>query len=530
MKFASALFTSHAMKSVPYISLTFCFLFLSNLHAQLSMPAIFGDNMPLQADRDIPFWGEAAPNAEVTVSFINAKGKVEESETVTSGTDGSWMLELDDLDDGDTGVVKVESSTGDILEFSNVIVGDVWIASGQSNMQWQLRRTDNPEEAIAAADFPEIRLFMVSRIPSLTPIEEVNTDGGWVVCSPETISEYSGVAYYFARYLNEKLDRPIGLICTYWGGTRAEAWTPEERLRTLPLLDQYYENYKDAVENKDQLLAEWEAEVAAWEAAGSEGRRPRRPGDFEDRHAPSALYNSMLHPLIPYAIKGAIWYQGESNAGRHVSYRTLFPAMIDSWRDLWGQGDFPFLYVELANFLEPQVDPVQAPNAWGWIRHAQQHALQMPKTAVATAIDVGMADDIHPTDKETVGERLAMAALNVAYGKRGYHSAKFSSAKKYGNRFIIRVKNAYQGLEVRDDSKRLPFAVKDSEGNYHWAEAKIAGRDIEVHSPDVEDPVAVYYAWANNPVIEVYNSQGLPLLPFRTDFDAEWEAVKELYD
>lgn len=474
--------------------------------ADLDLSAIFGDNMALQAEAPIQFWGQSDPGSEVTVTFEKAEGGSLASAATKANDAGEWALALDPLPMATRGRVTVHNSAGDSRTFPNVITADVWLASGQSNMEWSLRRADGGPEAAAQADYPDIRLFKVERNASPDPTGEIVTKAGWVVCQPDNADQYSAVGFYFARELNQTLQRPVGLICSYWGGTRAESWTPEATLASLTKSEPEPEQLRTAAPNVDENTAD----------ARPAKPKTHNPKESKPQSTPGSLYNGMIHPLIPYTLEGVIWYQGEANRADYVSYRTLFPAMIQSWREEWGQGSFPFVYVELANFKAPQQQPIEGD--WAWIRDAQRRALEIPDVYVATAFDVGDADDIHPGDKETVGRRLALTVLENFYDDpRGASSAQVAEIRREGNRFVVKVDNAYDGLVVKEPGKRLPFAIKDQDGNSHWATAEIAGDTITIWNDAIETPAEAYYAWASNPYVGVYNSKGLPLLAFSSE-------------
>jgi sialate O-acetylesterase len=396
-------------------------------------------------------------------------------------------------------------------------------------MQWPVSRSKNAEAEIAAANFPGIRLFSVERTVSGEPLD--GCKGAWLVCTPETVKEFSAVGYYFGRRVHEVLGVPVGLINSSWGGTPAEAWTSrpslESKAQLQPILarwDDLVANYATARADYDKSLAEWEKAAAAAKANGqSEPKRPTEPLGPDHPHRASGLYNGMIHPLIPYGVGGAIWYQGESNAGRAYQYRTLFPTMIEDWRKNWGRGDFPFLFVQLANFMQWKPDPSEG-SAWAELREAQTKTLALPNTGMAVIIDLGEADDIHPTNKQDVGSRLAQSAWKVAFGMDNavdqgpmYHSMRVDGA-------TIRVKltDTDGGLIALGGGPVQGFAIAGPDRKFYWADARIEGDEVIVSSPGVSSPVAVRYAWADNPRCNLYNGAGLPACPFRTD---DWPGV-----
>jgi len=449
--------------------------------ADVKLPAIFGDNMCLQQGRDLPVWGWADPGEEVTVTIGSA------SQKATAGEDGRWKVKLEPVET--YGPVEVKVSGKNEILIKNVIVGDVWICSGQSNMEWPVAASNNPQEEIANANYPKIRIFKVMRKTALEP--QTDVVGQWVECSPQTIADKSAVGYFFGRELHQRLDnRPIGLINTSWGGTIAEAWTSAETLQAEPeykaILDRAAALNSDSVKN---------------------GNNPNRA---------SVLYNAMIAPLIPYAIRGAIWYQGESNASRAYQYRTLMPDMIGDWRKQWGQGDFPFFMVQLANFMKKEEAPTES--AWAELREAQLlTAEETPHVGMAVIIDIGEANDIHPRNKQDVGKRLAISAMNIAYGKDLVHKGPtYQSLERKGGKIRLNFHNTGSGLVAKGD-KLTGFAVCGKDMTWHWADATIDGTSVIVSSKEVPEPFAVRYGWANNPDCNLYNAEGLPASPFRTD-------------
>lgn len=484
--------------------------------ADVKLPAIFGDNMVLQAGQKVPVWGTAEPGEDVEVRV--SVTKVEEGQDAATAEEttqtqrtkaddkGAWKVELAPLKATDEAVGFVVTGKNKVT-LENVIVGDVWVCSGQSNMEWPVKLANDPEKEIAEAKFPTIRLFTVEKkVSSEKPAEDVV--GKWVVCSPETISEFSAVGYFFGREIQAATGEPVGLIDTTWGGTPAEAWTSREKL--------------EADDTFKPILDRWK-ELDEKFAAGDAQKPPR--GEVlgpNHQHHPAGLYNAMVAPLIPYAIKGAIWYQGESNAGRAYQYRTLFPAMITDWRERWGQ-DFPFFWVQLANFMERKDQPVDS--AWAELREAQSRTLSLPKTGQAVIIDIGEANDIHPRNKQDVGKRLALAALKVAYGKEDvvFSGPTLKEAKFEDGKAVLTFENVGEGLKAKDGEVK-GFAVAGDDRVFKWAKAEIDGDKVVVSSPDVPKPTAVRYAWADNPEATLYNSEDLPASPFRTD---EWPGVTE---
>ena len=506
---------------VTVLSLSLSLLFFTALpaDADVNLPAVISDNMVLQQGTKVPIWGMAEPGERVTVTLG------EQRVTATADSKGRWIIKLEPLDvDGPFEITVTGNNT---ITLHNVLIGEVWVCSGQSNMQWPVSRSANAEQEIAKSDYPRIRLFTVKRTVADQPLQD--TEGHWVACGPETVKSFSAVGYFFGRYLHKELDTPVGLIHSSWGGTPAEAWTSQSTLESepefKPILDRWEEilaNYPQEKEKYQQRLAQWEQEVENAKNEGKpEPRKPWPPLGPDHPHRPASLYNGMIAPLIPYAIKGIIWYQGESNAGRAYQYRALFPAMVHNWRRSWGQSDFPFLFVQLANFNATKFQWTEG--AWAELREAQLMTLTLPKTAMAVAIDIGEADDIHPKNKQDVGHRLGLAALAIAYGRDVVYSGPiYESMTVESDRVRLRFKHIGEGLVTQNGEQLKGFAIAGSDQKFVSAEANINGDTVVVWSDQVPKPVAVRYAWADNPACNLYNKTNLPASPFRTD---DWPGV-----
>ncbi len=397
-------------------------------------------------------------------------------------------------------------------------------------MAMSVSRSNDPDLESLSAHHPSLRLFYVPRITADTPQQDTKAD--WTETTPETVKEFSAVGYFFARQLHQTLGVPVGIICTSWGGTPAEAWTRREALEAKdnlkPLLERWDKQVAEfdldkAKTQHQAAIAKWKEAAAKAKAAGkTPPRQPRFNNPLESPHRPASLYNGMIAPLVPYAIKGAIWYQGESNASRAYQYRTIFPNMIQNWRTDWGRGDFSFYWVQLANFKPVSLEPGES--SWGELREAQSMTLKLPNAGEAVIIDIGQANDIHPTNKQDVAKRLARWALAKNYGfEIPYAGPYFKSMSTKENKIELTFDHVVGGLKSFDREPLKGFAVAGEDHKWHWAEAKITGKDkVTVWSAEVTQPVAVRYGWAENPVCNLQNSAGLPTSPFRTD---DWPGI-----
>ena len=633
-------------------------LFIGTVLANVKPARIFSSNMVLQQGQENPIWGWADQGEKITISFA---GK-----TISTKADksGKWSAKLPSLGYG--GPYEMTIRGKNVVQFGNILIGEVWICSGQSNMEWRVDNTNNAKAEIEAANIPQIRLFTVSKKISQSPVADLDK-GEWQICSPETVPSFSSVGYFFGRNIRQQLQVPVGLIHTSWGGTVAETWSSAEtiendpdfkdKLKELAGFDMagYRERKMSSIRallkefpEKDQGLvngvavyadpalndADWTSISGAknWEESGfiaidgiawyrqtieltadqaknateiclgtiddnditwingieagatnqyNEIRLYKIPvntlkagkntiavrvidtggggglyGGNDDKYLqiaenrfqltdnwkfkltevqvgsmdmgpndyPTLLFNGMLNPVIPYGIKGAIWYQGESNADRAKQYQRVFPEMITDWRNHWKQGNFPFLFVSLANFMAPDKQPVES--AWAELREAQTKTLALPHTGMALAIDLGVADDIHPRNKQDVGKRLALAAMKTAYGKDLVHSGPmYQSVKFEGNKAVITFSEVGSGLVARDKYGYVNcFAMAGADRKFVWAKAKISGKNtVVVYADEVNNPTAVRFAWGNNPDdLNLYNAEGLPANPFRTD---DWPGI-----
>lgn len=631
-----------------------CCLFCSGAFAQLTMPKVFGDSMVLQRDQPIPVWGWAPPGTQIVGTLGTARAKA-----VTT-KDGKWMLRFPPCKAGGPFILKV-SGVGTAVEYKNVLIGDVWLASGQSNMEWPVKDAKDAIKEIAASHWPQIRFLVVDHGKSLAPQQDI-VGGKWKACDTANTGVFSAVAYYFARKVHQEQGVPVGIIQSTWGGTPVEAWTGREGLLASPITkERVLANdtltTADFVQDSLNLVRFWEVvyhpqnkadhEVpsetfsdAAWPQVqmpglvkdfggpyegivwmrkkialpasfagksltvelghpemnyslyvnghevckniwnaspfhhytvpaemlkageniialriamlwGGGGLNPpadslyvtdgatrvslagpwRYKKDLETTATvirnyqcyPAVLYNAMIHPLVPYAIKGSIWYQGEANESAAFDYRQLFPNLIRDWRQRWQQGNFPFLYVQLANFKK--IKPQPSESEWAEVREAQAMTLSLPNTGMACIIDLGEAGNIHPVNKQEVGRRLALVAGKQVYHQRGIVSGpSFAGFKKEPHRIRIRFNDTGAGLSTSDGKAVTGFAIAGADKSFYWAKATIEGNEVIVHADGVPTPTAVRYAWADNPVCNLVNSAGLPAVPFRTD---NWKGITQ---
>ncbi len=479
------------------------------LWADVKPNAIFSDGAVLQRGVAIPVWGTADPGEKIQVSLDG------QTASTTADSEGNWKIQLPAHDAG--GPFEMKISGNNTLNFSDVLIGEVWVCSGQSNMEWPLSKAANAASEIPAADYPNLRGFLVPRGASDEP--EQNTTGKWVVCSPARAGGFSAVGYFFGRDLSKELGVPVGLIMSSVGGSPAEAWTrrdaleeqmPEVVLEQKRAVADYPAALAKYQTDEPRLLQEWTAACEQAKAAGQpEPRSPTPPQDPQTNiRRPSGLFNAMIRPLIPYAIRGVIWYQGEGNNGRAQAYQKLFPLLILDWRAQWGQGDFPFLFVQIA----PNKDMSPA------IREAQLLSWKSThNTAMVVTTDVGDANDIHPTRKEPVGQRLAFAARALAYGEKiEYSGPVFESVRFDGPRALVTFSHIGGGL-VAKDGELKGFTIASADGKFAPASALIEGSTVVVTADGVTKPTAVRYGWANVPDVNLFNEAGLPASPFRSD-------------
>ena len=447
--------------------------------ADVRLPAIFGNNMVLQRDQKVPVWGWAEEGEKVTVQF--AGQKVE-----TTAKAGKWAVALAPLKGSSTGA-NFSVTGNNKIELSNVVVGEVWLCGGQSNMEWNVGQSKNAQQEIADGNHPLIRHIKVPHVTATKPQDDVKA-GGWVASTTATVPGFTAVGYFFAREIQKELGVPIGLIGSNWGGTRIEPWTPPVGFQSVPALK---ENYADKLAQFPQTNAQG--------VAGS--------------GSPLAMYNAMIHPLVPYAIRGALWYQGESNNGEGMLYYEKKKALINGWRKVWNQGDFPFLFVQLAPYRYNS--PEKLPGIW----EAQSATLSIPNTGMSVITDVSTVGNIHPPDKQTVAHRLALWALAKTYNKPvdSYASPMFDTLKIDGSKARLTFKHAEGGLKSLNGQPLTWFTVAGEDKKFVAAKAEISGGAVIVSAEGVTHPVAVRFGWHELAEPNFANAAGLPASPFRTD-------------
>ena len=528
-------------------------------HAAVKPASIFADHMVLQRDQSVPVWGTADAGEAVTISFAG------QTKTATADAKGHWLIKLDPMPaSAEPRVMVISNNLKTKIpnpKISDVLVGEVWLASGQSNMGVPLSSAHNAATELPKANDAELRFFTVTRATAAEP--QLAMRGKWEASNPDTAKGFSAVAYFFARELRAKLKCPVAVLHSSWGGTPAQAWVSMDALREEPPLAAQVKKWEAALPKHLDVLAypekivayqrelkQWQNEVAPafsaalkqYNASKSTGPKPTparpepsnpdpmgMPSPSARPGTPSVIFNAMIAPLAPFAMRGAIWYQGEANGGAGLEYRTLLPRLIGDWRKHWQQGDFPFLFVQLPGW-DHDTKPA-AQHDWPWLREAQLLTLKsVPHTGMAVTIDIGNPKDVHPADKVDVGQRLALVARKIAYGESLVHSGPLYEGiaiegatvrVKFGDigqRLIVgQAPWLADGVEPLPKNKLIGFTIAGDDKQWHEAEAKITGDHIIVSSPEVTKPVAVRYGWANAPRCNLYNQEGLPASPFRSD-------------
>ncbi|WP_043585029.1 sialate O-acetylesterase [Geminisphaera colitermitum] len=489
-------------------------------HADVVLAPLFRDGAVLQREKPVPVWGTADAGEKVTVTFAG------QSVTTTAAADGKWRVDLPALTaSAEARTLAVQGKNK--LAVNDVIVGEVWLASGQSNMEWRVSNTDAGKFEMAFANNPLIRHYGTKKKVSSTPL--ATAEGKWERTTPETVGSFTAVGYYFAADLYRALGVPVGIINSSWGGTRIEAWmdaASADKTKGPAFAeihtrwDKTLADYPAAKTRYEQSVKKWEAARDAAKAAGKPfaDRRPSAPAGSSGHPAePSGLYNGMIAPHVPYALRGFIWYQGCSNTGRHYEYRDFQTAMITGWRQQFAQGDVPFYWAQLANYKGQGPDKLE----YAFLRGAQTECLALPKTGQAVIIDIGNVTDIHPRNKSDVGRRLALVALKNDYGKTSLVDSGpiFAAAVREGSAMRVSFKPADIESPLTSPRGMTPpgFELAGADKVFYPAEAKIDGQTVVVTSDKVPEPIAVRYAWRNAPDAGLFNRDGLPACPFRSD-------------
>ena len=502
------------------------YVFAGILGAEIRLPSIIGSNMVLQQDTPLTIWGWAQPGESVRIQIAG------QSVNVKADNTGRWKGVLKPLAaEGKVLTMDIKGRMSPAVKLENILVGEVWVCSGQSNMEWTLDRTHSPSAEIQRANLPQIRLFKVPRQTAVDPQEDVEAE--WTLCVPETARSFSAVAYYFGREIHANMEVPVGLINSSWGGTRIEPWTPPQGFNSVPevadILDAVGEAQNEYLINVGQALPDLEEWVKdASKAVAGKTIPPLPPAlpihPLKHHQQPTALYNAMVHPLVPFAIRGAIWYQGESNRNDGLIYGKKMEALIKGWRDVWGQGDFPFYWVQLAPYNYPYnremtggdiPDFFRLPLIW----EAQREALRIPNTGMAVVTDIGNLYDIHPRNKAEVGRRLSLWARANIFGEEDllYSGPLYASMAVEGDRIRLRFDHTGKGLISLDGKSLTWFEISGEDRTFYKAQAEIDGDTVLVFSPMVKNPAAVRFAWHQLAEPNLANSVGLPASPFRTD-------------
>jgi sialate O-acetylesterase len=500
-----------------------------SLSGEVKLPAVIGDHMVIQQGKPVSVWGWAGKNEQVVVRLAGQERKIRAS------ADGKWLAVFEPLKaGGDTLEMTVRGEKGAEIVVKDILVGEVWLCSGQSNMEYALEWLPNTTPEIMKADHPRLRLFQVPKWTSDRPKDDVNAK--WAPCTPATVRGFSAVAYFFGLDLHQRLGVPIGLIESAWGGTDIEPWTPPAGFAALPetkpLLDKQLSKYEDFRKELEKALPAWEAWTRdAQKALKAKSEIPPEPGDggfpenpYDNPQAPTTLYNAMIHALTPFVIRGAIWYQGENNRNDGLFYEKKMEALIKGWREVWKLGDFPFYYVQIAPFNygydknmkgSPALDILRLPLLW----EAQTNILRLPNTGMAIVADITNLGDIHPADKRDVGARLALWARAKTYGEKDlvYSGPLFKSMTIEGDKARIAFDDTGGGLVTNDGQPPTWFEMAGDDHIFYRAEAEISGDTVVVRSPKVAVPKAVRFGWSQLAIPNLANKEGLPAAPFRTD-------------
>lgn len=479
------------MKTLRITLIALLLLLAPLAQAELKIANAFGDHMVIQQEMPIRVWGWAKPGATVVVGLSDLR--VADASSIKAGPDGKWFVEFKPRKaEGKTLELSVVSGD-EKIELKDILLGEVWICSGQSNMEWRVKQSMNGKEEIAAANHPMIRMFNVPKHIKQNEPQADAQEANWQICSPQTVADFSAVGYFFGRELSKELNVPIGLIGTNWGGTRIEPWTPPVGFDLVKELGDYRESLKQG----------------------------------KPKGGAVQIYNGMVAGLTPMSARGAIWYQGESNAGDGLRYEHLKYALVKGWRETFKNEDLSFYWVQLADFGRGHAGQPQG-GGWGPVREGQRRALALKNTGMAVIIDIGAEKNIHPGNKQDVGKRLSLWALAKNYDKDVVPSGPlYKSHKVVGNKIVVSFDYVGSGLMIGKKEGLAPtkeisgvelaeFAIQDKAGTWHWAKAKIDGKTVVLWNDKVAEPTAVRYAYDSNPRVNFYNKEGLPASPFST--------------
>ncbi|GAA5495118.1 hypothetical protein Rhal01_01290 [Rubritalea halochordaticola] len=485
---------SHALYTLASLSLA-----LSS-QAALKLPHIFSDHAVLQRDLPVTIWGWEDPGAKVNISFAG------QSKAGTTGKDGKWSIVLDPLKTNKQGTeLTITSSTGDKQILKDILVGEVWLAGGQSNMQWTIKQARKEDQAVAQEKTrPLIRIATIPKIAKYEPQDDVKTK--WEISTPEVAMRSTAVGWFFAKNLVDELDIPVGIISSNWGGSKIETWITDDGYQATPYLQELYKQRQTRIPGTPA----YEALLKASKDSGKKSPPAMKPGNHT-----TGLYQAMIHPLLPYGLRGFIWYQGESNRGESYTYMDKKKGLIEGWRKAFQRPDAPFYFVQLAPFIYGK----NKPSDLAMTRQAQLETLKLPNTGMAVTMDVGNLKNIHPTNKSTVGHRLALWALAKDYGKKDlvYSGPLFKSAKADGNKVIVNFEHA-DGLKTTDVSAPKFLEIAGSDNQWHPATGTIKGSHLIVTSKEVSNPTQVRYAWSHDALPNLINGSGLPASPFHSNF------------
>jgi len=463
------------------------------LSADVKLPAVFSDHMVLQRRMPTRIWGTATPGEKVALTLDASRA------AAVADAQGRWSAALPPHEAGGPYDLTINNVT-----VRDVLVGEVWVASGQSNMGFALNRANNAEEEIANAKYSRIRFFQTPSKVAEAPADDVK--GQWRICAPDVAKSFSAAAYFFARDLSRYYDIPFGIIQSAVGGTPAEAWTSMEAIKAEPMLKVYLDNWEKVLQNYPAALARFEEQKKNVKPGATAPRPPQGPGHSS---TPSGLYNGMIAPFVGYGIRGAIWYQGEANAGKGVLYQRLFETMIRDWREAWGQGEFPFLYAQLPNYRKS--------DGWAELQDSQRRTLGLRNTGMAITIDIGDPQDIHPTNKVDVGNRMARVARGMVYGEQiTYSGPLFRQLTREGSALRVWFDQTGGSLKTKGGGEVKAFEVAGADGKFVPAAAKIEKDTVLVSSVEVAEPVSVRYAWGGSPEVNLYNAENLPASPFKS--------------